>query len=181
MTRSLFSLSTPAGTEELMKKINLFLSIGIACFSWSAFAHDQDNTLNPSASATDTYQVHCFDDGQGGGPAAKLEVELLTTSKSAPIVSLQVKTTAESIPFTITNITDPVNGDKGFSRTIAIANNSATPYTQVDTTHNANGYYYISVNKTKVGKQSYHFSYHCVGANDHTGTEITLLQKDAPK
>jgi|GEM_PF-7078270 len=167
-----------------MKKLNSTLLIAITCFSWSAFAHDQDNTLNPSANATDTYQVNCDNDRPITEPpvhTAYLEVDLITTSKATPIVSLQVSTSTDSVPFTITNTTDAVNGDKIASKTIRIARNSAVPYSSVDDSKNANGYYYITVNKTKVGKQSYHFSFHCMGISDHAGTVIRLLQKDAPK
>jgi hypothetical protein len=138
-------------------------------------ADDEANLLNPLPSASKYYQVECFDDGHGD--AAYLEVTLLTTSKAPPIVSLQVKTDAGSIPFTVTNITDPNNNDSRPSRTVQIANNSAVPYATVTKTNNANGFYYIAVNKTKAGKQSFHFTYHCMGVNAHTGTNLSPLQQ----
>jgi hypothetical protein len=169
-------------TEDFMKNRLLPVITTLALSNAGlVFAHDQDNTLSPSPSATDYYQVNCYDDNSGAGPAAYLELELLTTSKATPIVSLQVKTTDNSGPFLITNITDSISGDKIPSRTVRIANKSATPYTKVDEINNANGYYVITVNKTLKGKQSYHFSFHCIGLGGHTGTDIEQLQKDFPK
>lgn len=156
----------------MMRKQNLIFTL-LLLPAWKlSLAHDMDGTLGPSASASDYYQVHCYDDRGGAGPTERLAVDLLTTGKAAPVVSLQVSTES---PLKIYSTTDPISGDSTFSTTIYPAND------QPDTTlsgkpHNANGYYYVSVNKTQAGIQSYHFTYHCESSIGHSGTDIAPLQ-----
>jgi hypothetical protein len=137
------------------------------------YAHDQNGTLGPDSSASDYYQIICSDDGNG--PTNHLEIEMLSTTKGLPVVSLQIVTQVVSTaqPLSIYNITDAVSGDSTPSRTVQVANVQTDPdlgYT------NAEGSYYVSVNKTQAGIQSYHFTYHCTSDTAHTGSEIITLQ-----
>lgn len=132
--------------------------------STAVYSHDVEGTLGPDSSASDYYQIECYDDGQGAGNAKSLEIEFFTTTNAAPVVSLQVRTDK---PVSLTNITDPVNGDNNPSRTVELAN--------IQTNSSANGYYYVTVNKNRYGIQSYHFTYHCIG-DGHAGTSTTALQ-----
>lgn len=153
--------------EKIMQNrpVRLLLLALLTIFSPAmVWAHDMDGMLGPDSSASDYYQIECLDDGTGAGDAKYLEVELVTRTKGAPVVSLQVSTTQ---PLTISNITDPISGDSNASRVVDVANNQ---------NGTANGSYYVSVNKTQAGVQTYHFTYHCMGENAHAGTQISVLQ-----
>jgi myo-inositol-hexaphosphate 3-phosphohydrolase len=155
------------GEEKFMQNHlqRLFWAALIALANPAALrAHDMSGTLGPGSSASDYYQIECLDDGAGAGNATYLEIALLTKTKNSPVVSLQVST-AE--PLSLSNITDPINGDSSPSRVVDVAN---------DQNGTANGSYYVSVNKTQAGVQSYHFTYHCMGEYGHAGTQIGVLQ-----
>lgn len=74
------------------------------------------------------------------------------------MVNLQV-ITEESTPKYF-NIGDPQGGDKKGSAV-------STGY---------GGSHYILANKNAAGIAAYHFAYHCMSDNDHTGTSITSIQ-----
>lgn len=160
-------IGRPTVKEKIMQNrpIRLLLLALLTIFRPAVvWAHDMDGKLGPDSSASDYYQIECLDDDSGAGDATYLEIALITKTKGAPVVSLQV-TTAE--PLTISNITDPINGDSSSSRVVDAANNQ---------NGTANGSYYVSVNKTQAGVQSYHFTYHCMGEYAHAGTQIVVLQ-----
>ena len=127
------------------------------------FAHDIINSLGPDSSASDYYQVQCFNDGNGD--ANRLEVTLISKKKAAPIVSMQVVT---ENPLSVSSATDNIGGDKTTSRTLVVAN---------DNNGTANGYYYFTVNKTRAGVQKYQIRYHCMSQTGHAGTDSVAIQQ----
>ncbi|WP_150050132.1 MULTISPECIES: hypothetical protein [Methylomonas] len=137
-----------------------FFSMLLLATSLPLNAHDKYGLLGPDATATDYYRVQCSNNGNGN--AAKLEVAVKALKRKGPPLSLQVAT---EFPETIINLTDSNSKDKLPSRTVDVAN---------DIDGKGNGFYFLAVNKTKAGIQSYHFEYHCLTASDvHTGTEIS--------
>lgn len=126
--------------------------------SVDGMAHDADGGLPVSASASSVWYVTCSDDGNGGEPI-NLAVSMINNTKNGPMVSLQIIT--EQTPPKFFNIADPVGGDNQSSA--EISTNSGSPH-------------YILVNKSSSGQVGYHFTYHCMSASGHTGTEIQQIQ-----
>jgi len=127
------------------------------------YAHDQFGVLGPAAGATDYYRIQCSNDGSGN--AGKLVVTVKAGKKKGPPLSLQIATES---PETVTNLTDANPKDKLGSRTVEVAD---------DIDGSANGYYFVAVNKSAAGIQSYQFQYHCITDLDvHTGTDIAIWQ-----
>ena len=126
-----------------------------------ASAHESGvRSLGYGAAATDFYQVSCYDDGNG--PADYLEVQLLDLAPKPtpdPVISIQVIKGIKA-----SNATDLGDGDAKPSPALRL--------------HGGNGTYLVTVNKTRMGKETYQFSYHCVTdalhGNAHTGTSEPL-------
>ena len=135
----------------------LLISIGE---SPNLLAHDILNSLGPVSSASDYYQIQCFNDNGGSGDPSRLEVTLISFSKSGPVISLQVRT---ENPLQVSNITDAIGGDKMTSRTESIAIENG-------------GFAYFTVNKAKAGIQKYQIKFHCLSATGHAGTAQVTLQ-----
>jgi hypothetical protein len=142
----------------LIKK-NLMTMLLFGLIPFNGFAHDVDGVLGPSASASDYYQIQCYDDKQGAGPSKELELTLLTMNTGAPELSMQVSREETN---TVYSATDPIGGDSVSSPPIVAAH--------------GDGYYYVMVNKTLEGVQRYHINYHCLSDDGHAGTEIVTIQ-----
>ncbi|MEC4748391.1 hypothetical protein [Methylomicrobium sp. Wu6] len=135
----------------------LFVHAAIA-YSSIGIAHDQGGTLNAGASATDVYQVSCFDDG--GGKPYQLFFEIKSVIPASPPVSAQVINDDLAM-----STTDRVGGDENYS-----------PELQVVKPGN-NDTYTIVIDKSAAGKASYSLEYHCQDSHgNHTGTDILPLQ-----
>lgn len=155
-----------------LSKPTFILGLPFLLVSSVSLAHDIDGTLGPAASATDYYQIQCFDNKEGAGQSEELELDLLTTGTGTPVVSMQVSTES---PVRFYSATDPSGGNSSPSQAIVAKNDQ--PDMLIDgNPNNGNGYYYLSVNKTLPGVQTYHITYHCQGSGGHTGTEITAIQ-----
>lgn len=138
---------------------NLMIIALFGAISSNALAHDLDGVLGPSASASDYYQIQCFDNKEGAGPARELELQLRAINSAAPVVSMQVSRQETN---TIYSATDRAGGDSDPSPSIVA--------------EHGDGYYYLMINKTLEGVQSYHITYHCVSDAGHAGTEIQTIQ-----
>ena len=146
------------------------LLVGAVCLisAQEVSAHELSATLGTAAGATDYYQVHCYDDGAG----ATGYLELSVTDElpvAAPIVSTQVmKIDSINKTYRLLSSSDLKDGDASSSPELAASW--------------GNGFYFVTVNKTKAGAEKYTLSYHCMTAgNEHTGTDITPLQDEQPK
>ncbi|MEY4768000.1 MAG: hypothetical protein RL637_639 [Pseudomonadota bacterium] len=122
-------------------------------------AHEQTGSLGKSASATDLYQIQCFDNGDGTGNTARLVTQIIDSPpKVAAKLSVQTVKAAKA-----TNTTDAIDGD-------ALGSPFASNY-------GGDGYYYVIVNKDGAGVESYTLDFHCQSSSgEHTGTEISSLQ-----
>lgn len=138
---------------------NLMIIALFGAISSNALAHDLDGVLGPSASASDYYQIQCFDNKEGAGPARELELQLRAINSAAPVVSMQVSRQETN---TIYSATDRAGGDSEPSPSIVA--------------EHGDGYYYLIINKTLEGVQGYHITYHCVSDAGHAGTEIQTIQ-----
>ena len=146
-----------------MKKIPLKRGLTILSLSMAlaqanlVYAHDLSGSLGVASTSIDYYQVHCFDDG--AGPNGYLEVSLKDIAPvAAPKISLQVIRDD-----TATNTTDPIDGDAGESPILSVKGS-------------ADQYYFLTIDKTAAGAESYSAEYHCLtNDNQHTGTEIYTI------
>ncbi len=147
----------------LRKLLATSLLITSLTYGNSAVAHSVGNLIDATginASATDVYQISCFDDG--GGPTAYLFIQIQDGSIPVPglLVSAQAYFDQTKI---MTNTSDPISGDA-----------NASPGVQLS---GGNGNYILSVSKTAVGARQYNITVHCWSVNGgHTGTDVNTLQ-----
>lgn len=125
-----------------------------------AAAHTQNGTLGSVASATDHYEVTCYDDGSGSPQS--LSVEIRDSSPGAlPQVSAHVQRNE-----TVASTSDDT-----------AANGSPGPEIHIN---EGPGVYRVLVTKTGSGTKFYSVSFHCnVGLNGtgaHAGSVISVLQ-----
>ena len=151
------SAGVPIPVLPFFAALLLALALGGASV---ASAHTQAGSLGAAASATDSYQVTCSDDGSGA--PASLIVQILDASPAAaPLVMVQAQKGTELV-----NSTDPGDADADPSPE-AFVNGGA-------------GVYNVLVDKTGAGAESYTLTYHCYtgpnGTGIHTGTTLTTLQ-----
>jgi hypothetical protein len=133
------------------------LALAAALPAGTASAHSQAGTLEKPAGATDLYVVSCFDDGNG--PPARLDIRVLDVGPVRP-PKVSAQTWKGSVA---TNSTDRVDGDSAFSRE--------------SSNEGGAGDYYVAVDKTRSGRETYTLDFHCMtAANAHTGTEIVMIQ-----
>lgn len=153
-----------------MKKITInnalaaLLSLAALGQADSVLAHDQSGSLGTAASAVDYYEVQCYNDGSGDTAHLYTQVINYTTGANVPKVSVQVLWTGAPVVKNniASNTTDPINGDTVDSPIIRQSG--------------ANGWYYMSVNKTGAGSLVYDVTYHCQTADgSHTGTNIVMI------
>lgn len=136
---------------------------GIICLCWlaSAGAHDKRDSLGAAASATDLYELECFNDqGNPSGDPHELYFEIRGDSKSPVQVSAQILNGAQAY-----SATDHINGDNAFSPELVVV-------------HDGSDVYQIIVDKNGPGAVNYSLEYHCQSSNGaHTGTsELKYLQ-----
>ncbi|GAB6140752.1 hypothetical protein JCM14076_14810 [Methylosoma difficile] len=136
---------------------NTLLAASLLTVAGFASAHDQAGSLGSGIGATDYYVVTCDDDGSG--TPARLAVSIIDQAPVvAPVISVQVVK-----DLLAANATDQVDGDATPSPTITVA---AGP-----------GDYFVIVDKTKAGAETYNMTYHCTtNTGIHTGTSIFMLQ-----
>ena len=125
-----------------------------------ALAHTQNGTLGAPASATDHYEVTCFNDGSG--EPQSLSVEIRDSSPGAlPQVSAHVQRND-----TLSTTSDDT-----------VADGQTGPEIHVN---EGAGIYRVLVTKTGSGTKFYSVSFHCnVGLNGtgaHAGSVISVLQ-----
>lgn len=136
---------------------NTLLAAALFTVAGVASAHDQAGSLGSAIGSTDYYVVTC--DNDGSGAPAKLSVSIIDQAPVvAPAISVQVVK-----DLLAANATDQVDGDTTPSPTVSVA---AGP-----------GDYFVIVDKTKAGAETYNMTYHCqTSAGVHTGTSIFMLQ-----
>lgn len=141
----------------MMKKTFVAVTLlSAAGYGGIVSAHDMGGGLGSAIGATDVYQVGCYNDGNGA--ADHLAVHILDLKPvAAPVLSAQVF----KYPLAA-NTTDQVDGDATYS-----------PFVKVK---GGNGPYYVLINKTKAGIESYSVQFHCETAkNAHTGTDEPIV------
>jgi hypothetical protein len=141
--------------SHLLQKTLLLVSMLTA--GNAVLAHELSGALGSAASATDSYQVHCYDDGNGAADHLYFHIKDLLPN-AAPVVSAQV-----TMGRLAASTTDAVDGDAAYSPAINVKGGN-------------NSYYFVTVDKTKLGAENYSFEYHCMTATgSHTGTDILPL------
>jgi hypothetical protein len=146
--------------EDIMKTLinkTALISALLLAFSGIVAADGLSDSLGNPANATDYYVVDCQDDGRG--PPNQLTVQVADNLPSAaPVVSVQV-----TKDFGAFNSTDQIDGDALFSPWVTLKGGA--------------GSYFITVDKSKAGVESYSLTYHCqTSTGVHTGTSIFTLK-----
>ncbi|MEZ4333049.1 MAG: hypothetical protein R3F35_14915 [Myxococcota bacterium] len=112
-------------------------------------AHEQAGNLGTGASATDSYEVTCFDNGSG--TPGSLEIAILDSSPgAAPSVSAQVHR-----DLALVNVSDDLVADALSSPSVYV---NAGP-----------GTFFVLVDKSGAGVKFYELTYHCWTGHDGTG------------
>jgi hypothetical protein len=127
-----------------------------------ARAHSQSGSLGAAASATDYYEIACFDDGRG--PATSLEVQIRDSSPgAAPFVSAQAH-----FGLTVRSVSDDLIADIVPSPRIFLNGGSVS--------------YIVLVDKSGAGGKFYELTYHCWTGPDgtglHTGSNLVTRQSE---
>lgn len=125
-----------------------------------ASAHTQSGSLASGASATDLYQVTCFNNGSGA--PSSLVLSVIDTSPGAlPLVSVHGRRAASALTASDTTTAD------------------AVPSPTIYVNEGAGGYD-VLVTKSGSGSKFYSLTYHCTtlpdGAGVHTGSALSTLQ-----
>lgn len=128
--------------------------------SGRAAAHDQSGSLGSSASATDYYEISCFDDGTG--PPGSLEVRIRDSAPgSLPQVSVQVQR-----GLSLASVSDEITPD-------------VVPSPSIYSNEGA-GVYFVLVDKSGAGTKFYQLTYHCWtgpdGSGVHAGSALVTRQ-----
>lgn len=137
------------------------LAAGFALLGASqARADQQGGSLGVDASATDYYEVTCFDDG--AGPPSSIEIAIRDASPgAAPSVSAQVHR-----ELALVNVSDDLAADAAPSPAVFL---NAGP-----------GTFFVLVDKSGAGAKFYDLTHHCWtgpnGTGIHTGSLIFLRQ-----
>jgi len=142
------------------KNFLIFIGIMCLCQAWSVSAHDQSGSLGDSASATDYYELECFDDNNGAPEHLFFEVRGGSQTATAQI-SAQVINGGQTY-----STTDHVNGDSEYSPQLKVVHEGN------------NDVYRFAIDKNGAGVANYSLQYHCeTAAGVHTGTsDIKYLQ-----
>jgi hypothetical protein len=148
----------------LKQRLATLLFIGCVVYGSSCVAHSVGSLLDAAgtnASATDLYQITCYDDGGGNPDYLFMQIQDASTPAPGLIMSVQAYFDTTKI---MTNNTDPVSGD-------ANASTGAQLW-------GGRGIYYLSVSKTAAGARLYNVTIHCwsVSGGSHTGTDVNTLQ-----
>ncbi|MEZ4280683.1 MAG: hypothetical protein R3F21_13875 [Myxococcota bacterium] len=123
-------------------------------------AHDQGGNLGTGASATDYYEISCFDDGAGA--PGSLEIRIRDASPgSLPHVSAQVQR-----GLSLASVSDTITAD-------------IVPSPSIHSNEGA-GVYNVLVDKSGPGAKFYQLTYHCWtgpdGTGVHTGSALVTRQ-----
>lgn len=123
-------------------------------------AHDQGGSLGTGASATDYYEISCFDDGAGA--PGSLEIRIRDASPgSLPHVSAQVQR-----GLSLASVSDTLVAD-------------IVPSPSIHSNEGA-GVYDVLVDKSGPGAKFYQLTYHCWtgpdGTGVHTGSALVTRQ-----
>lgn len=127
-----------------------------------AQAHEQAGSLGIAASATDYYEVTCFDNGAGA--PGSLEIAILDSSPgAAPSVSAQVHR-----DLSLVNVSDDLTADVEPSPSVHVNGGAGT--------------WVVLVDKSGAGAKFYALTYHCWTGPDltgvHTGSTIVTRQNE---
>ncbi len=121
--------------------------ISVLGYVGSASAHTLTETLGQGAKSTDYFVVGC----SGGTHHLAVQIQDLGPVAS-PLVSVQVNSGTK-----VKNITDPVDGDAGSSPERKVVSGDTD--------------YFLTVDKTGAGVESYLIDYHCENSSGgHTTT-----------
>lgn len=150
-------------TRHRLERLRGGAAIASAClllFGPTASAHTRNDSLGASASATDYFEVTCFDDGAGAPQS--IHVAILDSSPGAPPqVSVHLQRGDALV-----SASDTVDAD-------------ALPSPEVALNGDA-GVYRVLVTKTGSGPKSYSLSFHCTilpdGEGGHAGTSLSVVQ-----
>ena len=134
--------------------------IAFALLAPAAAAHTQNGSLGATASATDQYQIVCFD--SGSGPSQSISLEILDSSPGAlPQVSVHLQRGDDLVSASDTTAAD------------------AAPSPEIGL-NGSDGAYRVLVTKTGAGTKFYSLTVHCTtgpdGSGSHAGTSLSVLQ-----
>lgn len=126
----------------------------------TAAAHTRNDSLGVAASATDSLQVTCFDNGSGAPQS--IHVEIVDASPgAAPQVGVQLQRGDSLV-----SVSDTTDAD-------------ALPSPEIGLNGPA-GVFTVLVTKTGGGAKTYSLSFHCTtgpdGSGSHAGTSLSVLQ-----
>jgi hypothetical protein len=146
----------------MRNKRKFLMQIGIVwlCQASGVLAHDQSGSLGAQASATDYYELECFDDGNGSPEHLFFEVRG-DTRNTAVQVSGQVVNGSQAA-----SATDHTSGDSSYSPQLKVVHEGD------------NDVYRMVIDKNGPGVAQYSLQYHCETGNGvHTGTsDLKFLQ-----
>ena len=147
--------------RRLLLPVLVTVGLGTA-LSTAARAHSQPGSLGVAASATDYYEVVCFDDGHGA--PGSLEIQIRDSSPgAAPFVSVQVHHGSS-----LRSVSDDLVADIQPSAPIYVNEGAAV--------------HYVLVDKSAAGGKFYDLTYHCWtgpdGTGVHTGSSIVTRQSE---
>jgi hypothetical protein len=150
-----------ASIASIVLTSGLVSGIGMAAAS-EASAHSQSGSLGTAASATDYYEVTCYNDGQG--QPGSLVVQIRDASPgAAPSVHAQVHR-----GLSLKSVSDDLVGD-------------IQPSVQIYLNEGA-GVYAVLVDKSGAGAKFYDLTYHCWtgpnGTGVHTGSSLIPRQSE---
>ncbi|MFZ4700329.1 MAG: hypothetical protein ACOYMG_09775, partial [Candidatus Methylumidiphilus sp.] len=132
-----------------------------AAYAGQSLAHSAGATIDAAgnnASATDLAEVFCYNDGSGEPDQLFVQIRDNSSPVAGLLLSAQIYKDNQ-----MTNTTDTVSGDSGYSNSAVVKGGF--------------GGYNISVSKTKAGARDFDITYHCLTSGDvHTGTDITVFQ-----
>ncbi|MFO0691768.1 MAG: hypothetical protein U0900_23940 [Myxococcota bacterium] len=127
-----------------------------------AQAHSQAGNLGPAASATDYYEIACYDDGHGQPGSLELQIRDASPG-AAPFVSVQ-----GHHGVTVRSVSDGILAD-------------ILPSSQMFLNDGAVSYF-VLVDKSGPGAKFYDLTYHCWtgpdGTGVHTGTSLIIRQSE---
>ncbi|MBK7949325.1 MAG: hypothetical protein IPK00_11420 [Deltaproteobacteria bacterium] len=144
----------------------LLLALMVGGLAWLApavaGAHSQPGSLGTPASATDYYEIACFDDGHGQPGSLELQIRDASPG-AAPFVSVQ-----GHHGLTVRSVSDDLLADILPSPRIFLNGGAVS--------------YFVLVDKSGAGGKFYDLTYHCWtgpdGTGVHTGTSLIIRQSE---
>lgn len=159
--RRLLGMDPPRVGGPLLPVVFIGLGIGMT-IAPSARAHSQPGSLGVAASATDYYEITCFDNGSGA--PGSLEIQIRDSSPgAAPFVSVQVHH-----GLSLRSVSDDLVAD-------------ILPSAEIYSNEGA-AIYFVLVDKSGSGGKFYDLTYHCWtgpdGTGVHTGSNLVPRQSE---